>query len=226
MWTTTLQLWYDSLMGEIQLVESTYVIKQARFRHFVDEAGMPWFVAKDVCDYLEIGNVSQACDRLFADTVRISSVDTDAGSRDMNTISEPGLYQLIFQSRKPEAEAFQRWVFTELLPQLRRDGFYRLKGRMEVEPMYAGKPVTPTRFGRQPFLDVLRERGIKNDDALNGMNALDMPADVPKINTTYMDQVRGRSYVKPALAYRASVWLSLPVESLFTEASRARLSKG
>lgn len=213
-------------MSEIQLVESTYVIKQARFRHFVDEAGMPWFVAKDVCDYLDLADTSSACRKVWEDCKGSHNVPTLGGAQDMITVNEPGLYQLIFQSRKPEAVEFQRWVFTELLPQLRRDGFYRLKGRMEVEPTYAGKPVTPTRFGRQPFLDVLRERGIKNDDALNGMNALDMPVDVPKINTTYMDQIRGRSYVKPALAYRAAAWLNLPVESLFTEASRARLPKG
>jgi hypothetical protein len=35
-----------------------------------------------------------------------------------------GLYRLVFQSRKPEAEKFKTWVFTEVLPQIRKGGAY------------------------------------------------------------------------------------------------------
>lgn len=42
----------------------------------------------------------------------------------MSVITEPGLYRLIFRSRKDEAEKFQRWVFHEVLPEIRRTGRY------------------------------------------------------------------------------------------------------
>ena len=48
----------------------------------------------------------------------------------MNTnvlcVSEPGLYKLIFKSRKEEAEAFQDWVFEEVLPAIRKTGRYAI----------------------------------------------------------------------------------------------------
>jgi prophage antirepressor-like protein len=44
----------------------------------------------------------------------------------MLTVNEPGLYRLIFQSRKPEAEALKMWVFHEVLPTLRRTGMYTM----------------------------------------------------------------------------------------------------
>lgn len=42
----------------------------------------------------------------------------------MRTVTEPGLYRLIFASRKPDAVRFRRWVFHEVLPQIRRTGSY------------------------------------------------------------------------------------------------------
>jgi prophage antirepressor-like protein len=222
------------------VVISRYEIKYADIRNIFDEHGNPWFIAKDVCDYLGITNVSDACSRVWDDAKQkysvmsvndITSDDTSSGAQahEMLIVSEPGLYQLIFMSRKEEADDFRRFVFYDLLPQLRRKGQYRLhRAHRQLLPLattsgtYAGQPVAQTRFGRQPLLDVLRERGLKNDESFQAMNALDLP-DVPKFNTTYMDQARGRAYVKLPLATRASAWLGLPVEELFTEASRARL---
>ena len=44
------------------------------------------------------------------------------GARSLIFINEPGLYRLIFQSRKPEAEKFKRWIFHEVLPSIRKTG--------------------------------------------------------------------------------------------------------
>lgn len=80
----------------------------------------PWFVAADVCRILEIGNPTQALTRLDADERTLISNE----GRDINAISEPGLYALILGSRKPEAKAFRRWVTHEVLPQIRQRGGY------------------------------------------------------------------------------------------------------
>jgi prophage antirepressor-like protein len=88
----------------------------------IDEA--PWFIAKDVCDILGLARVSDAL-RDFPQNERGAvSARTPGGDQEMLTVNEPGLYRLIFQSRKPEAEKFKTWVFTDVLPQIRRAGAY------------------------------------------------------------------------------------------------------
>lgn len=84
----------------------------------------PWFVAKDVCACLELGNVSQTCSRLDDDERGIISNDTPSGKQEMLIVSEPGLYSLIGSSKKQEAKAFKRWVNHEVLPSIRKTGSY------------------------------------------------------------------------------------------------------
>ena len=86
--------------------------------------GEPWFVAKDVCNALGLGNTGQAIAKLDQDEKGITNVDTLGGIQQVSTISEPGFYKLVLKSRKPEAKAFQRWVTHEVLPSIRRDGAY------------------------------------------------------------------------------------------------------
>ena len=97
----------------------------------------PWFVAKDVCDALTIGNSRDAIARLDDDEKGVSVVPTPSGEQSMNLVNESGLYNLIFQSRKPEAKAFRKWVTSEVLPAIRRTGRYELKRRV-VSPRDGG----------------------------------------------------------------------------------------
>jgi prophage antirepressor-like protein len=90
----------------------------------VEQDGETWFVAKDVCAALGIGDASKAVERLDADEVRTNSIRTTAGERDFLTVSLSGLYALIFTSRKPDAQVFRRWVTGEVLPALRKHGRY------------------------------------------------------------------------------------------------------
>jgi anti-repressor protein len=99
--------------------------KGTALRTLTDEAGEPWFVAKDVCDILGLENSRKATAELDSDeknTVTIS--DGIPGNPNKTIISEPGLYKLIMRSRKPEAKEFQRWVTHEVLPSIRKHGAY------------------------------------------------------------------------------------------------------
>ena len=49
----------------------------------------------------------------------------------MTTINEPGLYKLIFKSRKTEAKNFTRWVTHEVLPAIRKTGAYAVNGDIQ-----------------------------------------------------------------------------------------------
>lgn len=94
----------------------------------------PWFVGKDVCAVLDIVKHHQALDRLDADERGTCIVGTPSGEQDMVVVSEPGVFRLIFTSRKPEAERFKRWLAHEVLPALRRNGFYDMPGAVPEYP--------------------------------------------------------------------------------------------
>lgn len=100
--------------------------KGAALRTLTDEAGESWFVAKDVCDILELTNPAVALQSLDDDektNLSNSYVWAEPGRRPL-IISEPGLYRLVMRSRKPDAKEFQRWVTHEVLPQIRKTGGY------------------------------------------------------------------------------------------------------
>ena len=99
--------------------------KGASLRTLTDEAGEPWFVAKDACDILGIdtNHLREALDDDEITNLRNSEVWNQPGRAPL-IISEPGLYKLIMRSRKPEAKEFQRWVTHEVLPSIRKTGGY------------------------------------------------------------------------------------------------------
>ena len=107
--------------NEIQRFE----FKGASLRALTDEAGEPWFVAKDACDILGIdtNHLREALDDDEITNLRNSEVWNQPGRAPL-IISEPGLYKLIMRSRKPEAKEFQRWVTHEVLPSIRKHGAY------------------------------------------------------------------------------------------------------
>ena len=81
-------------------------------------------MAQDICEILENPNVSRACNRLKAYEKGIHNMNTPGGNQDILCISESGLYRLILTSRKPQAEPLQDWVCQEVLPSIRKNGFY------------------------------------------------------------------------------------------------------
>lgn len=86
----------------------------------VVQNGEPWFVAKDVCEILELDNVTRALSTLDDDergSLTISKGTSPMGGNpNVNIINESGLYALIFKSRKSQAHAFRKWVTSEVLP--------------------------------------------------------------------------------------------------------------
>ena len=99
-------------------------------RTLTDEAGEPWFVAKDVCDILAHSNVSMALDRLDDDERSKFNLGRQG---ETNIVNEAGLYVLVLGSRKPEAHEFQRWVTHEVLPSIRKHGGY-MAGQERMTP--------------------------------------------------------------------------------------------
>ncbi|MBW4455315.1 MAG: hypothetical protein KME55_22810 [Nostoc indistinguendum CM1-VF10] len=118
---------------------SVFVFESQEVR-FVGTLEKPEWIAADVCAILDIdtsvtvnGQIRKAKDGstyrdggLDEDEKGTHNVSTLGGEQEMLTVTEAGLYRLIFKSRKPVAKRFQRWVFHEVLPSLRRTGKYEM----------------------------------------------------------------------------------------------------
>ena len=84
----------------------------------------PHFAAKDICTALEISNTRDATEGLDADELVLLKVTSGGQKRDLQFVTESGLYALIFKSRKEAAKKFRKWVTSEVLPAIRREGRY------------------------------------------------------------------------------------------------------
>jgi prophage antirepressor-like protein len=103
------------------LIPFNYNSKEVRT---INKDGEPWFVAKDVCEILEISDTWSATSRLSESMKGTDSISTLGGTQEMSVINEAGLYKLVFTSRKPEAEKFTDWVATDVIPSIRKHGMY------------------------------------------------------------------------------------------------------
>lgn len=89
----------------------------------VMEDDEPWFVATDVCNFLGT-QTKDVPSILTKNDFHLDTIEGNRGARNYIVISEPGLYKLVFRSRKPAAEAFTDWVTRDVLPTLRKTGHY------------------------------------------------------------------------------------------------------
>jgi prophage antirepressor-like protein len=91
--------------------------------------GKPWFVAADVCRVLEVKNHRDAVAQLDEDERdAVGFTDAIGRQQSMIVISEGGVIWLSSRSNKPVAKRFWKWVRSEVLPALIRDGYYAMPG--------------------------------------------------------------------------------------------------
>lgn len=96
--------------------------------------GEIWFVGKDVAEVLGYTDTDQAV-RKHCKAVDSYAVETTGQVRNVNIIPERDLYRLIFRSRLPEAERFEDWVVSEVLPALRKNGTYSVEREEEYQEL-------------------------------------------------------------------------------------------
>jgi len=82
------------------------------------------FCAKDVCDALGYADTEVALRKLDADEKLMRKFYASGQYREMNFVTESGLYALIIRSNKPAARMFRKWITSEVLPALRKYGVY------------------------------------------------------------------------------------------------------
>lgn len=94
----------------------------------------PWFVLKDVCGVLGLSNHKVTAQRLDRDEVSQTYLTDSIGRKQETTvINESGLYSVILRSDKPEAKPFRKWVTSEVLPSIRKNGGY-IAGQEQMTP--------------------------------------------------------------------------------------------
>jgi prophage antirepressor-like protein len=133
----------------------------------------PLFCAADVCAVLSLGDVAQACGRIDQDDVtlehhvtaenkqnRVTDGQAIRGVKRSLYVTESGLYALIFGCEKPEAKSFKKWVTSEVLPAIRRQGYYSAveaaQQRTTKELLAACFPLAPAK-AKPIFSDLIAE---------------------------------------------------------------------
>lgn len=141
--------------------------------------GEPWFVAKDLCDILDIGNPSQALSRLDADEKQdlpynlIIILNDNPDTKRLLAVSESGMYALVLTSRKPEAKPFRKWVTSEVLPSIRETGKY----------------IAPTTLIEEPKPLILPPADVRVSNLANALNFLGIDATNPRWSSGIKDLV-------------------------------------
>lgn len=95
--------------------------------------GQPWFVAKDVCECLEITNHWNCIAKLDDDEKGLQTLESLGGQQEMSVMNESGLYATILRSQGAmtpgtPAHTFRKWVTAEVLPAIRQTGCYSAPG--------------------------------------------------------------------------------------------------
>lgn len=99
-------------------------------RTIIGNDGEPRFCLRDVCRVLDIKQF-RANDRLGEDVISNHTLSTRGGNQQFMFINEDGLYDVILDSRKPEAKRFRKWVTSEVLPSIRKHGAYLTEKSIE-----------------------------------------------------------------------------------------------
>lgn len=91
----------------------------------VELEGEPWFVGKDIATALGYADTAQAIRKhIDADDKGVVDLTTPGGIQKTTIINESGVYSLIFSSKLERAQQFKRWVTSEVLPSIRKQGAY------------------------------------------------------------------------------------------------------
>ena len=123
----------------------------------------PLFCLADICSSLELrqGDVRQRlCDGVVSTQPIIDSLGRE---QQANFINEDGLYDVILDSRKPEAKNFRKWITSDVLPSIRKNGLYATEDTIDKilsDPDFGIKLLTELKEERKMRLDSERKNAI------------------------------------------------------------------
>lgn len=116
--------------GVIESVNKTFNFdgKQIRTTGTNEE---PLFVVKDIADILDLGNYRDVYSKMEDYMKGVQKMDTLGGQQELQVVNESGLYYMIMRSNKPNAKAFQKVVYSDILPSIRKTSTYTLENKYQ-----------------------------------------------------------------------------------------------
>ena len=188
--------------------------------------GNPYWVAKDIAEVLgykdTVNAVKQHCRGVVK---RHPIVDALGRTQEARVIGEPDLYRLIAHSKLPAAVEFERWIFEEVLPQIRKTGKYEVQKTPQTY-IEALEALVIAEKEKQKLIENNTELEIKLDEAkewysIKRMEKLNFPR---KFNWRELkrESHRLKKPIKKVFdqnygevnAYHSSVWESLYFDTL------------
>src|SRR5699024_8462398 len=126
----------------------------------VENDGEPKFLLKDVCNILELSNPRQVKTRLEDDVISNYPIQDSLGRTQQATfVNEDGLYDVILDSRKPEAKRFRKWITSEVIPSIRKHGAYATPDTIE-------NIISDPDFGIQLLTNLKEEKELHRKERL------------------------------------------------------------
>lgn len=124
-------------------------------RIVLGEDNEPRFCLKDVCSVLGLQN-SAVMRRLDKGVTSNHPLMTSGGSQMVTFVNEDGLYDVVLDSRKPEAKAFRKWVTSDVLPSIRKNGAYMTDNALE-------QALTDPDFGIRLLTNLKKEKEMRKE---------------------------------------------------------------
>lgn len=156
--------------------------------------GEAWFVAGDIARVLGYRDAEQMTRMLEEDEKGKHIVGTLGGNQEASIVSESGLYACIFKSRRLEAQAFRKWVTSEVLPAIRKTGSYHAPGAAPVlsrDPSHVADLTVAASRTFNALLRSSRAAGISLPKALRQANA----GTLRKVGVDMLAEIDAESHV-------------------------------
>lgn len=192
----------------------------------------PLFVLADVCKVLDLSTPARVKERL-SDGVSSTHTIMDSLNRvqEVTVINEDGLYDVILDSRKPQAKRFRKWVTSEVLPSIRKTGTYSIPNEglspqlqllinMELEQKKMQQEVAAVKEDVDNMRDIL---SLDVKDWRNGINKLLNGIAHQLGGQRYYQDVRNESY--DLLQYKAGCDLNIRLNNRKSKAALRGMSK-
>jgi anti-repressor protein len=141
---------------------------------FITINGKEYFLAKNVCDILELKNVSQALSRVQIGDIISNDTPTTSGIQKMSYVDEFALYDLIMASKKPQAVEFKKWTY-EVLQQIRKTGKFEIQQLTQREQVLLlaknlldseeeNQKLQIENIQKQKIIEVLQNENLEKDN--------------------------------------------------------------
>lgn len=114
-----------------------YSFKDQVLRTQFTERGEPLFCLADICEVLELSNPSSVASSIKEEfetpKLNLGVIERETGPCEATFITEPQMYYVLMRSKAKKARPFRQWVVNEVLPSIRKKGYYAVaEGKKDV----------------------------------------------------------------------------------------------